>query len=315
MTASTPDYYELLGVPVTATDAQIRAAYRALVKTTHPDAGGNAALFRMVTQAYDTLSDSTLRQQYDRAAGRATPPPAGGGTGTAGSAGGPFGNPFGNTTGPTWGSAGSKSSSTGDQFRWGSGGTSGSDSGSHTWSGSTGQSRSSRPPDKPLIRFGPAPSADPAAAGSSVPWRQRWSAARQARAAAPHARLVVVLQVVAVLVLFVWGMAVATFQGWSGPWPVWPLDDPARPGMDQLPAWLWDNAVKVFPSAVVFGTVVLRALLSRFVTVSTVVVVLVAVGGMAAFGVFALGGWVFWLVLAALCLVGIALWRWYDQAG
>jgi hypothetical protein len=61
------DYYELLGVDSDADETTIKGAYRALVKQTHPDAGGNAALFRLVEQAYQTLSDPVRRRAYDRA--------------------------------------------------------------------------------------------------------------------------------------------------------------------------------------------------------------------------------------------------------
>jgi DnaJ domain len=59
------DYYELLGVRQDASPSEIRAAYRALAKVMHPDAGGTAGTFRLLREAYETLSDPDLRAYYD----------------------------------------------------------------------------------------------------------------------------------------------------------------------------------------------------------------------------------------------------------
>ncbi len=61
-----PDLYELLGITRTATTDQIRYAFRDLSKRIHPDAGGNAMLFRLVCDAYEILSDPHRRATYDR---------------------------------------------------------------------------------------------------------------------------------------------------------------------------------------------------------------------------------------------------------
>ena len=57
--------YEELGVERTAKAEEIKAAYRRRVRETHPDAGGDAAEFRRVQQAYDVLSNVDSRRRYD----------------------------------------------------------------------------------------------------------------------------------------------------------------------------------------------------------------------------------------------------------
>jgi curved DNA-binding protein CbpA len=62
------DYYELLGLGREASPAEVKAAYRGLAKVMHPDTGGTSGTFRLLQQAYATLSDPALRAGYDRAA-------------------------------------------------------------------------------------------------------------------------------------------------------------------------------------------------------------------------------------------------------
>lgn len=63
------DYYDQLGVSRQATSAEIRQAYRRLAKRYHPDVNpGNAdaeARFKLIVEAYETLSDEQLRTAYD----------------------------------------------------------------------------------------------------------------------------------------------------------------------------------------------------------------------------------------------------------
>jgi len=65
------DYYAALGVPKTATAAEIKKAYRKLARQHHPDANkGDAASeekFKEISEAYDVLSDETKRKDYDEA--------------------------------------------------------------------------------------------------------------------------------------------------------------------------------------------------------------------------------------------------------
>lgn len=59
------NYYELLGLDRNASQTQIRAAYRSLAKVMHPDAGGTAGTFRVLQEAYETLTDPERRAEYD----------------------------------------------------------------------------------------------------------------------------------------------------------------------------------------------------------------------------------------------------------
>src|ERR1700735_5538773 len=64
------DYYETLSVPRTASEDDIRKAYRKLARKYHPDwnPGYKSAedRFKNVQEAYDILSDSKKRQMYDQ---------------------------------------------------------------------------------------------------------------------------------------------------------------------------------------------------------------------------------------------------------
>jgi molecular chaperone DnaJ len=64
------DYYEILGVKKTATEAEMKKAYRDLAKKFHPDKNkGNKEAenrFKEISEAYAVLSDKEKREQYDR---------------------------------------------------------------------------------------------------------------------------------------------------------------------------------------------------------------------------------------------------------
>jgi molecular chaperone DnaJ len=69
VTRTKRDYYEVLGVPRTAGEEEIRKAFRNLARELHPDVSADAEAedrFRELTAAYSVLSKSATRFLYDR---------------------------------------------------------------------------------------------------------------------------------------------------------------------------------------------------------------------------------------------------------
>lgn len=89
------DYYQILDVPRTASDEEIKKAYRRLARKLHPDvnkAADAAKKFSEVQEAYDVLSDAQKRKLYDQfghaGVGAAGKGPGGGPGGFGGFGGG-----------------------------------------------------------------------------------------------------------------------------------------------------------------------------------------------------------------------------------
>jgi curved DNA-binding protein len=59
------DYYNTLGISKSASEADIKAAYRKMAMKHHPDRGGDEKKFKEVTEAYETLSDPQKKQMFD----------------------------------------------------------------------------------------------------------------------------------------------------------------------------------------------------------------------------------------------------------
>ena len=57
--------YEILGVDPTVDDGELRRAYRLRLRQTHPDTGGDAAVFIQVQRAWELIGTPEGRAAYD----------------------------------------------------------------------------------------------------------------------------------------------------------------------------------------------------------------------------------------------------------
>ncbi len=76
------DYYEVLGVPRTASQKEIKSAFRRLARKHHPDVNPDdpqaVERFKEINEAHEVLADPEKRQRYDRYGSAREGPPEGG---------------------------------------------------------------------------------------------------------------------------------------------------------------------------------------------------------------------------------------------
>ena len=101
------DYYEVLGIPKTATEAEIKKAFRTTAKKYHPDMHPGdkecEEKFKEAQEAYAVLSDPDKRRQYDQFGHAAFDGSAGGGAGGFDFSGMDMGDIFGDIFGDFFG--------------------------------------------------------------------------------------------------------------------------------------------------------------------------------------------------------------------
>ncbi len=91
------DYYEVLGISKSASDEEIKKAYRKMAMKYHPDRAGKSAeaQFKEVNEAYQALSDPQKRAAYDQFGHAGVGQGGAGGFGGGGFGGGGFQGGFG----------------------------------------------------------------------------------------------------------------------------------------------------------------------------------------------------------------------------
>ncbi len=62
-------HYQVLGLARTASERDVKIAYRKAARIAHPDRGGDPALFRQITEAYEVLANPGKRSAYDKSYG------------------------------------------------------------------------------------------------------------------------------------------------------------------------------------------------------------------------------------------------------
>lgn len=113
------DYYEVLGIPKTATEAEIKKAFRTTAKKYHPDMHPGdkecEEKFKEAQEAYAVLSNPDKRRQYDQFGHAAFDGSAGGGAGGFDFSGMDMGDIFGDIFGDFFGGGSRRSTNNGPQ--------------------------------------------------------------------------------------------------------------------------------------------------------------------------------------------------------
>ena len=112
------DYYKILGLPKTASEKEIKAAYRSLARKYHPDVNpgdkSSEEKFKDVGEAYEVLSDTDKRTKYDQFGDQWKSYSQGGSQPGSGSGGSGFGGGGGRQPDFDFGGAGGSSASIDD---------------------------------------------------------------------------------------------------------------------------------------------------------------------------------------------------------